>query len=102
MMFAGQMGCEALNFGLKRIIKGERPQRRFPRVLLLVCPESLGFLKSDAEEAGRKVFRRRGIVCKRGCRAGLARAPWLTMLVWSEAMCLPYKKWAELVHELTH
>lgn len=26
-MFAGQMGCEALNFVLKRIIKEERPKR---------------------------------------------------------------------------
>lgn len=25
-MFAGQMGCEALNFGLKRLIREERPQ----------------------------------------------------------------------------
>ncbi len=28
-MFAGQMGCEALNFLLKRIIKEERPKRMF-------------------------------------------------------------------------
>lgn len=27
MMFVGQMGCEALNFVLKRIIKEERPKR---------------------------------------------------------------------------
>jgi dolichyldiphosphatase len=27
LMFIGQMGCEALNFGLKRWIKEERPQR---------------------------------------------------------------------------
>ncbi|GAB1217266.1 hypothetical protein ATERTT37_006502 [Aspergillus terreus] len=27
LMFAGQMGCEALNFVLKRIIKEERPKR---------------------------------------------------------------------------
>ena len=27
LMFAGQMGCEALNFLLKRIIKEERPRR---------------------------------------------------------------------------
>jgi len=27
LMFAGQMGCEALNFLLKRIIKQERPER---------------------------------------------------------------------------
>jgi len=27
LMFAGQMGCEALNFLLKRIIKQERPKR---------------------------------------------------------------------------
>ena len=26
-MFAGQMGCEVLNFLLKRMIKGERPPR---------------------------------------------------------------------------
>lgn len=26
-MFAGQMGCEALNFLLKRLIKEERPKR---------------------------------------------------------------------------
>lgn len=26
LMFAGQMGCEALNFLLKRIIKEERPK----------------------------------------------------------------------------
>lgn len=29
LMFVGQMGCEALNFVLKRIIKEERPQRMF-------------------------------------------------------------------------
>ena len=28
-MFAGQMGCEALNWILKRIIKEERPRRMF-------------------------------------------------------------------------
>ena len=28
-MFAGQMGCEALNFLLKRLIKEERPKRTF-------------------------------------------------------------------------
>lgn len=27
LMFAGQMGCEALNWGLKRYIKEERPTR---------------------------------------------------------------------------
>lgn len=27
LMFAGQMGCEALNFALKRLIKEERPKR---------------------------------------------------------------------------
>lgn len=26
-MFGGQMGCEALNFLLKRLIKEERPKR---------------------------------------------------------------------------
>lgn len=30
-MFAGQMGCEALNFFLKRLIKEERPKRVLPR-----------------------------------------------------------------------
>lgn len=30
-MFAGQMGCEALNFALKRLIKEERPRRMLPR-----------------------------------------------------------------------
>ena len=29
LMFAGQMGCEACNFILKRIIKEERPKRMF-------------------------------------------------------------------------
>jgi dolichyldiphosphatase len=29
MMFAGQMACEALNFGLKRWIREERPRRKF-------------------------------------------------------------------------
>lgn len=28
LMFAGQMGCEVLNFLLKRLIKGERPLRK--------------------------------------------------------------------------
>lgn len=28
LMFAGQMGCEALNFLLKRLIKEERPKRK--------------------------------------------------------------------------
>lgn len=27
LMFVGQMGCEALNFALKRIIREERPKR---------------------------------------------------------------------------
>jgi len=27
LMFAGQMGCEALNFVLKRLIREERPKR---------------------------------------------------------------------------
>lgn len=30
LLFAGQMGCEALNFLLKRLIKEERPQSRCP------------------------------------------------------------------------
>ncbi|KAI4099384.1 MAG: hypothetical protein L6R37_006012 [Teloschistes peruensis] len=30
LMFAGQMGCEVLNFLLKRIIKGERPPSKSP------------------------------------------------------------------------
>lgn len=29
LMFAGQMGCEALNFALKRLIKEERPKQMF-------------------------------------------------------------------------
>ena len=29
-MFVGQMGCEALNFLLKRLIKEERPKRMSP------------------------------------------------------------------------
>ncbi|KAL2828200.1 hypothetical protein BDW59DRAFT_143343 [Aspergillus cavernicola] len=29
LMFAGQLGCEALNFALKRIIKEERPKQMF-------------------------------------------------------------------------
>ena len=29
MMFAGQMACEALNWGLKRWIKEERPKRKY-------------------------------------------------------------------------
>jgi len=33
-MFAGQMGCEALNFALKRIIREERPKRRWAVVTL--------------------------------------------------------------------
>ena len=28
LMFAGQMGCELLNFGLKRWIREERPRRK--------------------------------------------------------------------------
>ena len=31
-MFAGQMGCEALNFVLKRLIKEERPKGEFVNV----------------------------------------------------------------------
>lgn len=34
LMFAGQMGCEALNFLLKRIIKEERPKRTYKFNLL--------------------------------------------------------------------
>ncbi|KAI9885466.1 MAG: hypothetical protein M1823_002734 [Watsoniomyces obsoletus] len=29
LMFAGQLACEALNFGLKRLIKEERPKRMY-------------------------------------------------------------------------
>jgi len=29
LMFAGQLGCEALNFVLKRLIKEERPKGMF-------------------------------------------------------------------------
>lgn len=29
LMFVGQMACEALNWGLKRLIKEERPRRTF-------------------------------------------------------------------------
>lgn len=29
LMFAGQVGCEALNFGLKRWIREERPKRTY-------------------------------------------------------------------------
>lgn len=32
LMFAGQMGCEALNWILKRIIKEERPRRMFSSI----------------------------------------------------------------------
>lgn len=35
LMFAGQMGCEALNFVLKRIIKEERPKRMW--ILIPQC-----------------------------------------------------------------
>ena len=31
LMFAGQLGCEALNFVLKRIVKEERPKRMWAR-----------------------------------------------------------------------
>jgi len=31
LMFTGQMGCEALNFVLKRAIKEERPKRESPK-----------------------------------------------------------------------
>lgn len=37
-MFAGQMACEALNFGLKRLIQEERPQRM--RLFAVVTPPS--------------------------------------------------------------
>jgi len=33
-MFGGQMGCEALNFMLKRAIKEERPKREFYSVYI--------------------------------------------------------------------
>lgn len=36
MMFAGQMACEALNFGLKRLIREERPKGEFALFLYLV------------------------------------------------------------------
>jgi len=41
-MFAGQMGCEALNFLLKRLIKEERPKRVFAQANEF----TLGCLKS--------------------------------------------------------
>lgn len=31
LMFVGQMGCEALNLLLKRLIKEERPKRMAPQ-----------------------------------------------------------------------
>ena len=38
LMFAGQMGCEALNFLLKRLIREERPKRTFqPRLEIALC-----------------------------------------------------------------
>lgn len=36
LMFAGQMACEALNWGLKRLIKEERPRRTFPKFLRIL------------------------------------------------------------------
>lgn len=36
-MFAGQLGCEALNFVLKRIIKEERPKGKYFMLLYLTC-----------------------------------------------------------------
>lgn len=32
LMFVGQMGCEALNFALKRIIREERPKRMWAAI----------------------------------------------------------------------
>lgn len=36
LMFAGQMGCEALNFALKRWIKEERPKRKLVNTLTVL------------------------------------------------------------------
>lgn len=39
LMFVGQMGCEALNFLLKRLIKAERPKRTCVRAIAAPqCP----------------------------------------------------------------
>jgi hypothetical protein len=35
LMFTGQMACEALNFGLKRVVREERPKREFFSLLPL-------------------------------------------------------------------
>jgi hypothetical protein len=37
LMFTGQMGCEALNFMLKRAIKEERPKREFASAWVGQC-----------------------------------------------------------------
>ena len=37
MMFAGQMGCEAMNFVLKRLIREERPKRKFAILSCAAC-----------------------------------------------------------------
>ena len=48
LMFAGQMGCEVLNFGLKRLIKQERPERRYLKIRIQdpfsLSPSSNDFL----------------------------------------------------------
>lgn len=42
LMFVGQMGCEALNFVLKRLIKEERPKGKLLMLMLMVsCVPSL-------------------------------------------------------------
>lgn len=40
LMFVGQVGCEALNFVLKRIIKEERPQRTYHTIVQLLETET--------------------------------------------------------------
>lgn len=38
LMFAGQMACEVLNFGLKRYIREERPRRKLTCILDEMVP----------------------------------------------------------------
>ena len=54
MMFAGQMSCEVLNFGLKRWIREERPKRRSIFLFLLLLLDT-GVLEVPVP---RKVLKR--------------------------------------------
>ncbi|KAI4246954.1 MAG: hypothetical protein LQ352_006243 [Teloschistes flavicans] len=79
LMFAGQMGCEVLNFLLKRIIKGERPPSKIPILLSLL---SLLFAASVCASRVYLSYHTRNQVLV-GCAVGI-----VTAFIWFSVVTL--------------